>query len=159
MAEVAEKNTETEDRIRPRFRAKQRLARISPQKLRLVADMIRGKDYNTAISILKACPRRGAVYCRKVLESAMGNATKIIDNPENLKKKRDEYPPDALREVDVDALHVVEIRVDGGPVMKRWRPSSATSISKPPSGPVVWSIRMAPGPTAGSSRAPGTPRP
>ncbi|MHC4606965.1 MAG: large ribosomal subunit protein uL22 [Planctomycetota bacterium] len=117
--EVAEK-----PKVKPRFRAKLRYARIAPRKLRYVADLIRGKDYNAAVSILRASPQRGATFCRKVLESAMSNATMIISSPDNVRKKREEYPPEALREIDVDNLHVVEIRVDQGLTMKRWRPSS-----------------------------------
>ena len=46
-----------QERFRPRFRAKLRYARISPMKLRKVVDLIRGKGYNQAVAILRACPR------------------------------------------------------------------------------------------------------
>ena len=94
----------------PRFVARLRHARISPRKMRYVVDMIRGKDYNSAISILRSCPRRGAMFCKKLLESAYGNAVHLAQE----------------RNFDIDGnkLHLVEARVDGGPIMKRWRPSS-----------------------------------
>lgn len=95
---------------KPRFTARLRYARISARKMRYVADLIRGKDYNTAIAILRSCPKRGAPFCKKLLESAFGNATEIAQ----------------ARNWDLDGnrLHVVEIRVDPGPIIKRWRPSS-----------------------------------
>ena len=95
---------------KPRFTAKLRYARISARKMRYVVDLIRGKDYNNAISILRSCSKRGAMYCKKLLESAFGNATNLI-NEQQL-------------EVDVNKLHLVEARVDPGPIIKRWRASS-----------------------------------
>lgn len=104
---------------KPRFTARLRFARISARKMRYVADLIRGKDYNRAISILRVCPKRGAAFCKKLLESAFGNATEIAQS----------------RNMDLDGnkLHVVEVRVDPGPIIKRWRPSSVrrpTQIKK-----------------------------
>ena len=96
--------------VKPKFTARLRYARISARKMRYVVDLIRGKDYNSAISILRSCSKRGAMYCKKLLESAFGNATDII-NTKDL-------------EVDVNKLHVVEARVDPGPIIKRWRASS-----------------------------------
>jgi large subunit ribosomal protein L22 len=96
--------------VRPKFTARLRYARISARKMRYVVDLIRGKDYNSAIAILRSCSKRGAMFCKKLLESAFGNATDII-NTKDL-------------EVDVNKLHVVEARVDPGPIIKRWRASS-----------------------------------
>jgi large subunit ribosomal protein L22 len=96
--------------IKPRFSAKLRYARISARKMRYVVDLVRGKDYNSAISILRSCSKRGAPFCKKLLESAFGNAANQI-NEQQL-------------EVDVNKLHVVEARVDPGPIIKRWRASS-----------------------------------
>ena len=94
----------------PRFTAKLRNARIAPRKMRYVVDLIRGKDFNSAIAILRVCPKRGAMFCKKLLESAYENAMDLARN----------------RNLDVDGnkLHLVEARVDPGPTMKRWRPSS-----------------------------------
>src|SRR5258708_24218181 len=96
--------------IKPRFIAKPRYARISARKMRYVVDLIRGKDYNAAIAILRSCSKRGAPFCKKLLESAFGNATNQINEHQ--------------LEVDVNKLHVVEARVDPGPIIKRWRASS-----------------------------------
>ncbi len=103
----------------PRFTARLRYARISARKMRYVVDLIRGKDYNSAVSILRVCSRRGAMFCKKLLESAYGNAVEIA-------KTRN-------ADLDGNRLHLVEARVDGGPIIKRWRPSSSrrpTAIKK-----------------------------
>jgi large subunit ribosomal protein L22 len=95
---------------RPRFTAKLRYARISARKMRYVVDLIRGKDYNSAIAILRVCPRRGAPFCKKLLESAYGNAIHMA-REKNL-------------DIDGNRLHLTEARVDPGPIIKRWRASS-----------------------------------
>ncbi|HLY08296.1 MAG TPA: 50S ribosomal protein L22 [Planctomycetota bacterium] len=96
--------------IKPRFTARLRYARISARKMRYVVDLVRGKDYNSAIAILRSCSKRGAMFCKKLLESAFGNAANLISEQQ--------------LEVDVNKLHVVEARVDPGPIIKRWRASS-----------------------------------
>ena len=81
--------------------AKLRNARISPQKCRLVADVVRGKPVGQALSILKFMPKKGADVVRKVLESAIANA---------------EHNHNA----DIDALSVWRVEVDTAPVLKRF---------------------------------------
>lgn len=76
---------------------------IAPQKVRLVADQIRGKPVSEALDILNFSVRKGAMLVRKVLESAIANA----ENNEG---------------ADVDELTVSEIYVDAGMTMKRIRP-------------------------------------
>jgi large subunit ribosomal protein L22 len=95
---------------RPRFTARLKFARISARKMRYVVDLIRGKDYNNAIAILRSCSKRGAMFCKKLLESAYGNAINIA-REKNL-------------DIDGNKLHLVEACVDPGPIIKRWRPSS-----------------------------------
>lgn len=96
----------------PTFKASARLIRMSPRKLRLVADLVRGKDYNTALAILRVAPQRGAGVCIKTLKSAYANAGELIrQKPE-------------LKDIDVETLRVTEARVDGGPILWRVRPSS-----------------------------------
>lgn len=73
----------------------------SPQKVRLVADLIRGKDVEDAAVILKHTNKRAARPLEKLLKSAIANA-----------ENRDEM-------VDVEELYVKEIFVNGGPAMKR----------------------------------------
>jgi large subunit ribosomal protein L22 len=81
--------------------AKLRYARISPQKCRLVADVVRGKPVNNALNTLKFMPKKGAEIVYKVLWSAIANAQ------EN-------------KGLDVDELKVARIQVDAAPVLKRF---------------------------------------
>ena len=74
--------------------------RISADKARLVADLIRGKNVDEAMSILKNMNKKAARVIEKVLTSAVANAT----NNHNLNK---------------DKLYVKETYVNEGPVMKR----------------------------------------
>ncbi|MDP1605581.1 MAG: 50S ribosomal protein L22 [Rhodocyclaceae bacterium] len=75
--------------------------RLSAQKGRLVADLVRGKPVDQALSILAFCPKKGAVIVKKVLESAIANA---------------EHNDAA----DIDALKVTRIYVEQGTVLKRF---------------------------------------
>jgi large subunit ribosomal protein L22 len=81
--------------------AKMMHARISPQKCRLVADVVRGKPVGKALAILKFMPKKGADHVRKVLESAIANA---------------EHNHNA----DIDELTVSRIHVDVAPMLKRF---------------------------------------
>ena len=81
--------------------ARLRHLQASPQKVRLVADLIRGRDVEEAVSILRHTKKRAAGPLEKLVKSAVANA-----------EHRDE-------ELDVDLLYVKEIFVDGGPAMKR----------------------------------------
>jgi len=83
--------------------AKHRYAQISPQKVRLVADQIRGLSVADAINVLTYSPKKAAGLVKKVLESAMANA---------------EHNEGA----DIDELTVAKIFVDEGPTMKRISP-------------------------------------
>ncbi len=88
------------------FHAAHRHARISPYKARPVIDLVRGRAVQQALNILAYEPRRAAPMIRKVIQSAMANASHDLD-------------------VDLRRLVVVEARVDGGPLLsgrKRWRP-------------------------------------
>ncbi len=76
--------------------------RTSPQKLNLVAQMIRGKDASRALLDLEFSPRRVAREVKKILESAIANA----ENNHNL---------------DVDKLYIKEATVGRALVMKRFR--------------------------------------
>ena len=82
--------------------ARAKYIRISPQKVRLVADLIRGKKVDDALNLLMFTPKSSAPVIAKVLKSAIANA--------------------GQREgVDVDTLLVKSVTVDEGPTMKRFR--------------------------------------
>lgn len=83
--------------------AKLRYLQASPQKVRLVADQVRGKDVEEASSILKFSPKSAAEPLGRLLRSAIANA-----------ENRD-------AQVDLDRLYIKEIFVDGGPTLKRFR--------------------------------------
>ena len=86
-------------------RAEARYIRMSPQKARLVVDLIRGHRAGDAINILQTTNKRIAPSVEKVLRSAIANA----ENRSN--------------DVDVDKLFVTEAYVNEGPRMKRVRPA------------------------------------
>jgi large subunit ribosomal protein L22 len=81
--------------------SKLRYARISPQKCRLVADVVRGQPVGNAIATLKFMPKKGADIVLKVLESAVANA---------------EHNHGA----DIDELKIALIQVDTAPSLKRF---------------------------------------
>ncbi len=78
-------------------------SRLSPQKMRLVADQIRGLPVERALDVLTFSNKKAAAIIKKVLESAIANA---------------EHNDGA----DIDELRISEILVDAGPTMKRLRP-------------------------------------
>lgn len=75
--------------------------RLSAQKGRLVADLVRGKRVDQALNILAFCPKKGAGIIKKVLESAIANA---------------EHNDGA----DIDELKVTTIYVEKGTVLRRF---------------------------------------
>ncbi len=95
-------------------RASAKFVRIAPRKVRIVADMVRGKRVPEALELLAFTPNRGAEVLRKILNSALASAEE-----KNLG--------------DVDNLVITKVMVDQGPNMKRWRPRAmgrATRINK-----------------------------
>ena len=98
-------------------RAVSKYLRVSPQKTRLVADMVRGKKVDEALILLRFTPKKSGRLITKVLRSAMANA-------ENTKT------------VDLEKLYIKTIKIDQGPRLKRFRPRAmgrATKIIKPSS--------------------------
>ncbi|MHC4179674.1 MAG: 50S ribosomal protein L22 [Planctomycetota bacterium] len=85
------------------YEAVYRFARISPRKVRSIADMIRGKFADEALDVLRFQPQRGARMLEKVLKSALANA-------------------EDRRAPNLNHLAVVDVRVDQGPMFRRMRP-------------------------------------
>jgi len=81
--------------------SKMRYAHISPQKCRLIADVVRGKRVGLALSTLRFMPKKGAELVLKTLESAVANA---------------EHNHGA----DIDELKISGIQVDVAPLQKRF---------------------------------------
>ena len=100
-----------------KVKAVARYVRISPQKVRMLADAIKGKPVENAINTIRFMPQKGASIVEKVLRSAVANA--------------DQKP-----DVDIDNLIVGNLIVDKGPVLKRFRARArgrGTRILKPTS--------------------------
>jgi large subunit ribosomal protein L22 len=87
------------------YEAVHRFARVSPRKVRPLADMIRGKLADEALDILRYQPNRGARLLEKVLRSALANA-------------------EDRRAAKLNRLKVVDVRIDGGPMFRRLRPKA-----------------------------------
>ena len=83
-------------------KAQGRFCRISARKARLIADLVREKDCESALGILKFTPKKAAVIIKKILESAIANA---------------EQNPDVQ---NIDDLFISRIWVDEGPTLKRF---------------------------------------
>ena len=80
-----------------------RYVRISPRKMQIVADLVRGKNADEALAILKYTPKRGAPIMEKLLTSAIANA-------------ENNY------EMNRDSLYIAQVYANQGPTMKRFRP-------------------------------------
>jgi large subunit ribosomal protein L22 len=95
------------------------LARVSPRKARLVADLVRGRDVGDAIEVLTFTRKKTASLIKTLIESAVANA--------EYKAKR------ASEDLDIDNLYIKTIFVDQGPTQRRFRPRArgmATPIQK-----------------------------
>jgi len=84
-------------------RAEHKFARIAPRKVKIVCDMIRGKDVKTAEALMLATPKAASPLLIKVLKSAVANA----ENNHNM---------------DPDNLYVKETYANAGPILKRGMP-------------------------------------
>lgn len=93
MAEIAE------------ARAHVRHVRIAPRKVRIVVNLVRGKNLRDAVAILRHTPKRASKVVTKLIQSAAANAQNNHD-------------------LDPRDLYVAEIWVDGGPILKRIHPRS-----------------------------------
>lgn len=91
-----------------------KFVRISPRKIRLIMDQVRGKRVDEALNMLSFAPQKGALILKKLIDSAVANAEQNSG-------------------VDVDALFVKRVYADEGPTLKRFRPRAqgrATRIRK-----------------------------
>ncbi len=88
-------------------RAISRYIRISPRKARIVADLVRGKSVEEALSILALTPKKASPILRKTILSAAANVR---------------HNSDEAIEAEDTALFVKEVRIDEGPSLKRIRP-------------------------------------
>ena len=99
-------------------RAVARYIRVAPRKMRMVGDLVRGKGVEEAINVLHFTPKRGSLPMEKVIRSAVANAMNT----------------QAASKLDPSDFYIKELRVDQGPVMKRYNPGPmgrASVIRKP----------------------------
>ena len=100
--QIKQERNETKREMRPFARA--RYIRISPSKVRIVIDVIRGKSVNEALAMLEAIPNASAEVVFKLVKSAVANAE--------------------VKGLSRADLYVAEIFADGGPILKRMNPVS-----------------------------------
>src|ERR1700678_4675443 len=100
---------ETEAAVQIKGLAKARFVRVSPQKARLVVDLVRGKRAEKALHTLRFTKKGVAKENKKTLRSAIANAERKAE--------------DAGESLDVDALFVTRCYVNEGPRWKRMRPA------------------------------------
>jgi large subunit ribosomal protein L22 len=86
-------------------RAVIRKVQMSPRKMRIVANMVRGKRVEEALGILQLLPKKGARVIHKLVHSAAANL-------DDLSKGK----------VDTEKVYVKSIQVDNGEIVKRWMP-------------------------------------
>ena len=84
-------------------RAEHKYARISPRKVEIVCNMIRGKDAKLALALMENTPKAGCELMIKVLKSAMANAENNF-------------------EMDPEKLYVAQTYATAGPILKRGMP-------------------------------------
>ena len=99
---------EQETLVRNEARATLKFARISARKVKIVADLIRGKNVDEALTIVKFTPKASSEIIEKLLKSAIANA----ENNHGMKSNN---------------LYVAEIYANQGPTMKRIRPAAKGS--------------------------------
>ena len=92
----------------PEAQASLRFARISARKVKIVADLIRGKNVDEALAIVKFTPKASSELLEKLLKSAIANA----ENNRDMKHEK---------------LYVAEIYANQGPTLKRIRPAAKGS--------------------------------
>jgi len=83
--------------------ARARFVKVAPRKTRLVVDAIRGKTTEEALNILRFTPKKAARVLEKVIQSAIANAENNFM-------------------LDPERLFIHRAFVDGGPIIRRWRP-------------------------------------
>ena len=99
---------EVREEVIPKAEATLKYARISSRKVKIVADLIRGKNVDEALAIVKYTPKAASEIIEKLLKSAIANAENNHDmNSEN--------------------LYVAEIYANQGPTLKRIRPAAKGS--------------------------------
>ena len=94
--------------------AKARFVKVPPRKARAVADLVRGKSVNQALSILLTVPKNASKIIGRTLDSAVANAVVKAQG----------------KQLDIDELRIQKITVEEGPTVMRWRPRARGRATK-----------------------------
>jgi large subunit ribosomal protein L22 len=95
-------------------RAKEKYIRMSPTKIRRVLSLIKGKSVEEALNILDYTPKRATTVLKKAVESATANYFARDDAPK----------------VTPSDIYIKRIAVDGGPILRRFRPMSMGRVGR-----------------------------
>ncbi len=95
-------------------RAVAKYMRTSPTKMRRVVELIKGKNVEEALNILHFSPKRSAKFIEKTLRSAVANFFEVYEG----------------KKLTVKDLYIKKIAVDGGPILRRFRPMSMGRVGR-----------------------------
>ncbi|HLT18369.1 MAG TPA: 50S ribosomal protein L22 [Thermomicrobiales bacterium] len=93
------------------IQSQNRRIQVSAQKLRMVVDLVRGKDVNEALAVLNFTPNKSAVEVARTIKAAQADAENVYD-------------------LDPDALYVKTIYADEGPTYRRWRARARGRVNR-----------------------------
>lgn len=91
--------------------SRNRRIQASPQKMRLVIDMVRGRDVDEALAMLNFTPNKSATEVARTIRAAQADAENVYD-------------------LDPDGLFVKTIFADGGPTFRRWRARARGRVNR-----------------------------
>ncbi|MFW6075091.1 MAG: 50S ribosomal protein L22 [Chloroflexota bacterium] len=92
-------------------KSQNRRIRISPRKMRLVCDLVRGRDVEEALAVLRFTPNKSAAEIARTIRAAQADAENVHD-------------------LDPDALYVKTIYADQGPTYRRWRARARGRVNR-----------------------------
>lgn len=92
-------------------KSQNRRIRVSPRKMRLVCDLVRGRDVEEALAVLNFTPNKSAVEVARTIRAAQADAENVHD-------------------LDPDGLYVKQIFADDGPTYRRWRARARGRVNR-----------------------------
>jgi len=93
------------------IQSQNRRIRVSAQKLRMVIDLVRGKDVGEALAVLNFTPNKSAAEVARTIKAAQADAENVYD-------------------LDPDSLYVKTIYADEGPTYRRWRARARGRVNR-----------------------------
>lgn len=92
-------------------RSQNKRIRVSPRKMRLVVDMVRGRNVNEAVAMLNFTPNKSATELVRTIKAAQADAEQVHD-------------------LDPDRLYIKEIYADDGPTYRRWQARARGRVNR-----------------------------